>query len=102
MPQFYFHVAQRGDLFEDRDGWHYLDVDSATAYGWRLALDLRGAGNFAAATVLVVDEFGREVARLPVGNAFGFSRDRQAADPASETHRGDPDRARADAPRSGE
>ena len=90
MPQFYFHVALRGDLFEDRDGWHYADVEGAKAYARRLALDLRGTGNFMAAVVMVVDEFGREEARVPVDRLLAFACDPDAPALPSDARKAEP------------
>ncbi len=99
MPHFHFHVALRGDLFEDRDGCTYHDLGSAQSYGRRLALDLRRTGTFTGATVLMIDAFGQEVARFAVDNVVVFPHDRYARDADSETRRAHPDRFRADIPR---
>jgi hypothetical protein len=101
MPHFYFHVSRGGDLFEDRDGADYVDVGSAGDYGRRLARDLSRTGSFSGATVLVVDEVGREVARFPVDNVVELPRDRSAASPGSDTRHADPDDVRAGASSSG-
>ena len=102
MPQYYFHVALRGDLFEDRDGRYYADLEHAKAYGRRLALDLRTTGNFVTAVVLVVDALGQEVARVRVDNVVAFPRGRPAADRGSDVRKAGSDRVRAEVPGSGE
>jgi hypothetical protein len=102
MPHFHFHVALRGDLFEDREACNYFDVGSAKVYARRLALDLVRTGSFGGATVLVVDGSGREVGRFPVRNVVKGRRDPHARNPGSDTCQADPDRVRADVPSSGE
>jgi len=98
MPHFHFHVVLRGDLFEDRDGCNYFDLKSAKVYARRLAIDLGRTGNFAGATVLVVDGFGQEVAHFPVDNVVVLPRNRRAPAPSSDTRHADADRLPADVP----
>jgi hypothetical protein len=101
MPRFYFHVALRGDLFEDRDGGNYFDAGPARMHARRLALDLHRTGNFSSAVVLTVDEFGQEVARFPVDNVVELFDVRHAVGARSRTRRPDPDRLRLDVPSRG-
>ena len=95
MPHFYFHVALRGDLFKDRDGCTYFDLQSAKVYARRLSLELGRTGNFTGATVLVVDGLGQEVTRFPVDNVVEFPRTRRATDLRSDARPADTDRVQS-------
>jgi hypothetical protein len=102
MSQFHFHVTLRGDLFEDRDGCNYFDIESAMIYARRLAFNLGGTGNFTEANVLVVDGLGQEVARFPVAGAVMIPRGRYPSDPRWRARKAEPGPVCADVPPSGD
>lgn len=102
MSQFHFHVTLRGDLFEDRDGCNYFDMESAMIYGRRLACNLGRISNFTGATVLVLDCLGREVTRFPVDDAVEPPPDAYAPDPNSDARKTEPGPIGAEVAPSGE
>jgi hypothetical protein len=66
MPLYFFHAVNGSDVFTDKDGTDYLDFASAKLYARRLAADLKKNGTFDSFAIVIADNIGRELFRVPV------------------------------------
>lgn len=68
MARFFFHVSN-GSTFKDEVGEVYPGLDAASAHAAKIASDLSKDGDYKGFAVVVIDEQGQEVARVPIGGA---------------------------------
>jgi hypothetical protein len=66
MPRFFFHVMN-GSTFKDEVGTDYPSLEAARAHAARIASDLWEDRDYDGFAVMVTDEHGNEVARVPIG-----------------------------------
>jgi Domain of unknown function (DUF6894) len=68
MARFFFHV-KNGRTFKDEQGMDCSSLKVARAVAARIASDLSKDRNYEAFAVVVTDERGNEIARVPIGEA---------------------------------
>jgi len=64
--RYFFHVFRDDSIFKDEIGRSFSDVEDATAYAMVVASELTKDAGWEGFSVLIVDEIGNEVARLPI------------------------------------
>jgi len=65
MPRYFFHVSN-GRTFKDDWGEHYLATADAMAHAAKIAKELAEDGGWGGYLVVVEDEHGAEIGRVPV------------------------------------
>jgi hypothetical protein len=68
MARFFFHITN-GITFKDEVGEDYSSLEEAMAEAAKIATDLAEDRVYDRYAVLVTDEHGNEVARVPIGKA---------------------------------
>jgi hypothetical protein len=69
--RYFFHFASEGAVFEDPKGEQFTDLDGALDHALRLVAQLETEEAVSLdRAVVVADEKGREVARLPVAQCL--------------------------------
>jgi hypothetical protein len=63
--RYYFNV-RNDDIYPDENGTCLSGVEEANAYGLRVAHELAEEGTWDGCTIVITDESGNEIARIPV------------------------------------
>jgi hypothetical protein len=75
MPRFYFHIRNGSRSFDDLIGEYQADQASAFDRALQIAKELRSRAEYSGFAIVVVNDDGQEVARMPVA----FNRQEAAA-----------------------
>ena len=67
MARFFFHVTKGNARIDDDDGDDCSSLEDAESLASRIASDLSTERDYDGFIVVVVDEQGNEVARVPIG-----------------------------------
>jgi len=73
MPVYFFHAVNGSEFFADNHGTDYLDFASAKLYALRLARELKTSETCQSFEIVVTDNFGRELFRVPVTDQVSLS-----------------------------
>ena len=66
MPRFYFHVRGGAQCFDDLIGEYQPDQASAFDRALQIARELRSRTECSGCVIVIVNDDGREVARMPI------------------------------------
>ncbi len=69
--RYFFHIVGGGSTFEDEDGAVFSGPEAATLQAAVIAVELAQNTDFQGSMVYVVDDDGREVARVPIVSGTG-------------------------------
>jgi hypothetical protein len=66
--RYFFHAAGDAEAYEDEDGEVFAQDDDALAHAAVIARELAEDGSLDGFSIQVVDETGKEIARVPISS----------------------------------
>jgi hypothetical protein len=68
MPNFFFHFVRGDEVMSDENGTSCEDRQEALAVAGAAAAELNGENEYAGGTLVVLDEGGTEIGRIPISS----------------------------------